>query len=110
MVSQKGDIIHNSRKNNNSDDNSLIAEEDLKVAVIFPAKNEESTIENVVHVASTSRFNPEIIVVDAYSNDNTAKLAMKAGAVVIQPAREDIPRERKCHESRFKRGNQESSC
>jgi hypothetical protein len=43
MDSQKGDIIHNSRKNNNSDD-SLISEEDLKVAVIFPAKNEESAI------------------------------------------------------------------
>ena len=63
----------------------------MKVAVIFPAKNEESTIENAVHVASTSRFNPEIIVVDAYSNDNTAKLAMKAGAVVIQQPEEIFP-------------------
>jgi hypothetical protein len=29
MDSQKGDIIHNSRKNNNSDD-SLISEDDLR--------------------------------------------------------------------------------
>ena len=63
----------------------------MKVAVIFPAKNEESTIENAVHVASKSRFNPEIIVVDAYSNDNTAKLAMKAGAVVIQQPEKIFP-------------------
>jgi glycosyltransferase involved in cell wall biosynthesis len=56
----------------------------LKVTVIFPAKNEEGTIESTVLMASRSNYNPEIIVVDAYSNDKTAELATRAGATVIQ--------------------------
>ena len=60
-----------------NDDNSIVTIQDLKVVTIFPTKNEESTIENVINVASTSKFNPEIIVVDAYSSHRTAYLAKK---------------------------------
>ncbi|MFZ0554868.1 MAG: hypothetical protein WBL67_15865 [Nitrososphaeraceae archaeon] len=34
-----------------------VAKNDLKVIVIFPAKNEEGTIENTVSTASRSSFN-----------------------------------------------------
>ncbi|CAN5599073.1 hypothetical protein BH18THE1_BH18THE1_17010 [soil metagenome] len=40
-----------------------------KLVVIFPAKNEEDTIEYVIKTAKNSRHTPEIIVVDAYSSD-----------------------------------------
>jgi glycosyltransferase involved in cell wall biosynthesis len=63
----------------------------LKVMVIFPAKNEEGTIENTVSMASRSNYNPEIIVVDAYSNDKTAELATRAGATVIQQPEQIFP-------------------
>lgn len=68
-----------------------VAKNDLKVIVIFPAKNEEGTIENTVSTASRSSFNPEIIVVDAYSNDKTAELATRAGATVIQQPAQIFP-------------------
>ena len=61
------------------------------MVTIFPTKNEESTIENVINVASTSKFDPEIIVVDAYSSDSTADLAKKAGAIVIQQPEQIFP-------------------
>jgi len=56
-----------------------------KVVAIFPAKNEESTIENAVMMAKQSQYKPEVIVVDAYSTDKTFDMAKKAGAFVIQP-------------------------
>ena len=51
-----------------------------KIVVIFPAKNEENTIEHVITTAN----NPEVIVVDAYSSDATVEKAKKAGAKVVQ--------------------------
>ena len=62
-----------------------------KVTVIFPAKNEESTIEGVISVASKSSFNPDIMVVDAYSSDKTVELAIRAGATVIQQPEQIFP-------------------
>jgi glucosyl-3-phosphoglycerate synthase len=62
-----------------------------KVAVIFPAKNEENTIESAISIASQSDFNPDIIVVDAYSSDKTAELAVKAGATVIRQPEQIFP-------------------
>jgi glucosyl-3-phosphoglycerate synthase len=62
-----------------------------KVAVIFPAKNEEDTIESAISVASRSNFNPDIMVVDAYSSDKTAELAVKAGATVIRQPEQIFP-------------------
>lgn len=55
-----------------------------KTIVIFPAKNEEATIEHVIATAKKSNSNPEIIVVDAYSSDKTAEIAHATGAKVIQ--------------------------
>lgn len=62
-----------------------------KVTVIFPTKNEESTIEGVISVASKSSFNPDILVVDAYSSDKTVELAIKAGATVIRQPEQIFP-------------------
>ncbi|MGA9298153.1 MAG: glycosyltransferase [Nitrososphaeraceae archaeon] len=62
-----------------------------KVVVIFPAKNEENTIESAISVASQSNFKPDIMVVDAYSSDKTAELAVKAGANVIQQPEQIFP-------------------
>ena len=55
-----------------------------KIVVIFPTKNEEDTIEHVITTAKKSRYNPEVIVVDAYSSDATVEKAKRAGAIVTQ--------------------------
>jgi glycosyltransferase involved in cell wall biosynthesis len=88
ITTQNNTNLTNSNGTNN---NSVISGQDLKVVTIFPTKNEEATIENTVHVASTSKFNPEVIVVDAYSSDRTADLAMKAGAIVIEQPDQIFP-------------------
>jgi glucosyl-3-phosphoglycerate synthase len=62
-----------------------------KVLLIFPAKNEEGTIEHVITTAKQSRYSPEIIVVDAYSSDRTEELARKAGGIVIQQDAKTFP-------------------
>ena len=63
----------------------------VNVTVIFPAKNEEGTIETAISTAKQSQFEPEILVVDAYSTDKTAELATKAGAKVIQQPTQIFP-------------------
>ena len=55
-----------------------------KVVVIFPAKNEGKTIAQCVEIARQSKYQPEILVVDGFSNDNTKKEARSAGATVIE--------------------------
>jgi glucosyl-3-phosphoglycerate synthase len=62
-----------------------------KVVVIFPAKNEEATIEHVIRTAKKSRYNPKIIVVDAYSSDRTAELALKEGVSLVQQEAKAFP-------------------
>jgi glucosyl-3-phosphoglycerate synthase len=62
-----------------------------KVVVIFPAKNEEGTIEHVIITAKKSQYKPEVIVVDAYSSDRTSELAQKAGGTVIQQEAQMFP-------------------
>jgi len=62
-----------------------------KILLIFPAKNEEETIEYVITTAKQSRCNPEIIVVDAFSSDRTVELARKAGGIVIQQDAKTFP-------------------
>jgi glycosyltransferase involved in cell wall biosynthesis len=62
-----------------------------KVIVIFPAKNEEGTIENSIANAKQSFYKPEVIIVDAYSTDKTAELAKRAGAIVIQQPSKIFP-------------------
>jgi glycosyltransferase involved in cell wall biosynthesis len=63
----------------------------VNVTVIFPAKNEEGTIETAISTAKQSQFAPEILVVDAYSTDKTAELATKAGAKVIRQPSQIFP-------------------
>jgi glycosyltransferase involved in cell wall biosynthesis len=55
-----------------------------KIVVIFPTKNEEETIENVISNTEKSQHAPQVIVIDAYSSDRTAELAQNAGGKVIQ--------------------------
>jgi len=62
-----------------------------KVLLIFPAKNEEETIEHVISTAKQSRYSPEVIVVDAFSSDRTVELACKAGGIVIQQDAKTFP-------------------
>ena len=57
-----------------------------KLVVIFPTKNEEDTIEHVIKTAKNSRHSPEIIVVDAYSSDETVRIARGNGAKLIDRA------------------------
>jgi glycosyltransferase involved in cell wall biosynthesis len=75
--------------NNNKENQSQNS--DAKVIVIFPAKNEEGTIERAISTAKQSYYKPEILVVDAYSTDKTSELAMKAGASVIQQPAQVFP-------------------
>jgi glycosyltransferase involved in cell wall biosynthesis len=64
---------------------------DPKVIVIFPAKNEEYTIENAIATAKQSYYKPDLLVVDAYSTDKTNELAIRAGATVIQQPTQVFP-------------------
>ncbi len=53
------------------------------VTVVFPAKNEESTIEGCIKAARESKYDPNIVVVDGFSVDDTRKIAEDLGAEVI---------------------------
>ncbi len=62
-----------------------------KVIVIFPTKNVQDTIERVILTAKKSKYNPNIIVVDAFSSDKTGDLALNAGAKVIEQDAKAFP-------------------
>lgn len=53
------------------------------ITVIIPAYNEEGNIEKVINNIKHSNINTDIIVVNNCSTDNTAEIAKKAGAIVI---------------------------
>lgn len=53
------------------------------VSVIIPAFNEESTVAEVVKACIHSPLVSEVIVVDDGSTDNTAQIAINAGAIVL---------------------------
>ena len=59
-----------------------------KLVLIYPTKNEEDTIEHVIKTAKNSRHSPEILVVDAYSSDETVRIARGNGAKVIEQVTE----------------------
>jgi len=52
----------------------------VTIDVVIPARNEASTIADVVAAARGCRFAREVIVVDDGSSDGTAEVAMAAGA------------------------------
>tara|TARA_Y100001936_G_C15979473_1_gene615822 strand:- start:392 stop:1048 length:657 start_codon:yes stop_codon:yes gene_type:complete len=52
-----------------------------KIIAIIPAHNEENTVEKVI--IPLQKFTDQIIVVDDRSEDKTAKIAKKRGAIVI---------------------------
>ena len=54
-----------------------------KIAVLIPCYNEELTIENVVKSFKNELPKASIYVYDNNSSDNSAKLAKKAGAIVV---------------------------
>jgi len=62
-----------------------------KVIVIFPAKNEGKTIAQCIEIAKQSKYQPEILVIDGYSTDNTKKEAKSAGATVIEQSASIFP-------------------
>lgn len=69
----------------------LVTEKDKlqrsKLVIIFCAKNSESTIENAVSKVRQSIYDPDIIVVDGFSTDNTIKIAdrLERTTVIQQP-------------------------
>lgn len=69
----------------NSNDNS-------ELAIIFCTKNSEGTIENSITKVKQSRYNPDIIVVDGFSTDNTVKIAKKIeGTTIIEQPIKKFP-------------------
>ncbi len=54
-----------------------------KVTIIFPTKNEATTIERNITVAKSTSYKPSVIVVDGHSTDDTRKIAKKYGATVV---------------------------
>ncbi len=55
----------------------------MKLFVIFPARNEAKTIAQCVETARKSKYEPEVLVVDGHSSDNTGAEAKRVGATVI---------------------------
>jgi glycosyltransferase involved in cell wall biosynthesis len=65
-----------------------------KVMVIFPAKNEEGTIENSIATAKQSYYKPDVILVDTFSTDKTTQLAGRAAAIIIQQPTKNLSSKR----------------
>ena len=55
----------------------------MKLFVVFPARNEEKTIAQCVETVQKSKYEPEVLVVDGHSSDNTGAEAKRVGATVI---------------------------
>ena len=61
--------------------------ESPKLVIIFCTKNSETTIENAVSNVRQSNYDPDIIVVDGFSTDNTTQIAerLERTTVIQQP-------------------------
>ncbi len=55
-----------------------------RVSLIIPARNEAETIKKVIVLGQKSDLVDEVIVIDSFSTDGTAKVAREAGAHVIR--------------------------
>jgi glycosyltransferase involved in cell wall biosynthesis len=55
-----------------------------RVVLIIPARNEEKNIARVIRTGKKSRYVTDILVVDSFSVDKTAKVAKESGASVIR--------------------------
>ena len=55
----------------------------MSLSIVIPAKNESGAIASVVSVALEKFPDAEVIVVDDGSDDDTAKVAIDAGAKVV---------------------------
>jgi len=56
-----------------------------KVVVIFPTRNEETTIKACIQVARKSKYKPLIVVSDGHSSDKTRDIVKKCGATFVMP-------------------------
>jgi glycosyltransferase involved in cell wall biosynthesis len=65
--------------------------DELKLCVIFPARNEAETVARCVETARKSKYQPEIVVVDGNSSDRTRAEAKSAGATVVRQSRNLFP-------------------
>jgi glycosyltransferase involved in cell wall biosynthesis len=62
-----------------------------KLCVIFPAYNEAGTIARCIKTAQKSKYQPEILVIDGNSSDNTRAEAKSVGATVVKQSRNLFP-------------------
>lgn len=63
---------------------------DIRVSLIIPARNEEQSLPGLLHSIREQSFKPhEVIVVDDESTDQTARIALEFGAIVISGKSDD---------------------
>jgi glycosyltransferase involved in cell wall biosynthesis len=63
----------------------------MKLFVIFPARNEGQTIAQCIEAVHRSTYEPEVVVVDGNSSDNTRAEARRAGAIVVRQSKGIFP-------------------
>jgi glucosyl-3-phosphoglycerate synthase len=56
-----------------------------KVVVVFPTRNEGTTIQACIEATRKSKYKPLIVVSDGHSSDKTRDVAKKCGATVVMP-------------------------
>jgi len=64
---------------------------EVKLCVIFPARNEAKTVAQCVETVQKSQYEPEILVIDGNSSDKTKVEAKSAGATVVKQSRNLFP-------------------